>query len=778
MATLIDKVYSLNIGVQGENIARAIELDMTEWVEAYPDASFHVLFKPYNESEAVPMVSTLENNILTWIPTLSATAVSGVGYTEIRALDPDTGLIRKSRIIPTSVEYSLSGVEQDPPEPYEDWVNSVLAIGAEAFDLRNDRIPFPKYPYSKYGNNGQLLRTIGNGRTKWVDEGLPTDEQTENAVSSWLDLHPEATTSVLDHSLTHSKLVNGTLGFVTPEMFGAVGDGFADDTEAIQNCLDSGFAVFGSQKEYLISETIIITSFKYINFSSSLIKVNFDGTAIDVNTGWRNTGTIDGLNIDCDGHEGIGFKVSGGKRNLYKNIHVENCNGKFFKLQGDTGGSHLVDCWARTDGQMYDNSVALDVSAVDWTVSCFDYSYCVGGVEVNSACCIFDNIHGFIYGPRYVDVFPDSYFMKFNCAGDYIVTNSYSDTQKMHFWINAENVCLKITGTYFYVGTSGNNDTNVMCSVILQQHGPCYAIYAQEKRYLKSVSIRNSVLTCGDISYNTSYIATFFLCNIDDNAIDIDESVTTRLNGSFINQNKYVGIMDKNILTLIGNTNVSDNLTITPDDLGRLHVEGTTDAKKIITIGYINVKKDYKYTVSGSYKGADNKWRLWVESPSAFPLGNRLVSRTGPESATASANAGKVPVQLIISPTSDPVDLWFYPMVIENDNGNQTFSLPHCIIYNESETISIEKMPHKKLALVRLNDCSAENKNPIVSGKVFKTSDYGILPENRVFRFTCVERQTFTSMIVTLKLADGELEFWQASSQNYHGSLLFPYLSI
>lgn len=132
MATLIDKVYSLNIGVQGENIARAIELDMTEWVAAYPGASFHVLFKPYNESEAVPMVSTFEDNILTWTPTLSATVVSGVGYTEIRALDPETGLIRKSRIIPTSVENSVTGVDENPPQPYADWVNRVLEAGSDA----------------------------------------------------------------------------------------------------------------------------------------------------------------------------------------------------------------------------------------------------------------------------------------------------------------------------------------------------------------------------------------------------------------------------------------------------------------------------------------------------------------------------------------------------------------------------------------------------------------------------------------------------------------------
>ena len=132
MATPIDKVYSLTIGVQGENVARAIEFDMSAWVDLYPDATFHVLFKPYNAPTASPMLSTFEDNILTWTPTQGATAVVGVGYTEIRALDPETGLIRKSRIIPTSVENSVSGTEADPPAPYQGWVDRVLKAGVDA----------------------------------------------------------------------------------------------------------------------------------------------------------------------------------------------------------------------------------------------------------------------------------------------------------------------------------------------------------------------------------------------------------------------------------------------------------------------------------------------------------------------------------------------------------------------------------------------------------------------------------------------------------------------
>ena len=46
--------------------------------------------------------------------------------------------------------------------------------------------------------------------------------------------------------------------FVTPQMFGAIGDGVADDTEAIQSALDSGEAVDLMGKTYRVSSSIVM----------------------------------------------------------------------------------------------------------------------------------------------------------------------------------------------------------------------------------------------------------------------------------------------------------------------------------------------------------------------------------------------------------------------------------------------------------------------------------------------------------------------------------------
>ena len=78
---------------------------------------------------------------------------------------------------------------------------------------------------------------------------------TQEAVNAWLTEHPEATTTVQDRSLTINKMVVGTLGYISPEMFGAKGDGVTDDTAAIAsaiNALEDGMTMVFTSPKYLV----------------------------------------------------------------------------------------------------------------------------------------------------------------------------------------------------------------------------------------------------------------------------------------------------------------------------------------------------------------------------------------------------------------------------------------------------------------------------------------------------------------------------------------------
>ena len=108
----------------------------------------------------------------------------------------------------------------------------------------------------------EALETMGE---PWVDAWL-NDDNGANAIADWLTNHPEATTTVQDGSLTEAKFSNALKlktikDYVTPEMFGAVGDGTTDDTTAFINCfasLTDGGYVLISENSYVVNDYITI----------------------------------------------------------------------------------------------------------------------------------------------------------------------------------------------------------------------------------------------------------------------------------------------------------------------------------------------------------------------------------------------------------------------------------------------------------------------------------------------------------------------------------------
>lgn len=75
--------------------------------------------------------------------------------------------------------------------------------------------------------------------------------------------------NIPNQSVDYTKIENGTLGFVTPEMFGAIGDGVIDDTLAIQNAL----SYCGNNNKYLLlMSRYLVSDTIYIEFSGMKIE--------------------------------------------------------------------------------------------------------------------------------------------------------------------------------------------------------------------------------------------------------------------------------------------------------------------------------------------------------------------------------------------------------------------------------------------------------------------------------------------------------------------------
>lgn len=130
------------------------------------------------------------------------------------------------------------------------------------------KIPYPTD--NRYGNPGDYLISNGDGTTTWLNVTPIWTEQIYEAVHQWLDEHPEATTTVQDNSLTEAKFTEALRQktikeYGTPEMFGAVGDGVADDSSAIQQALDNYGTVILSKK-YKVSTTVNVPSKRSLLF--------------------------------------------------------------------------------------------------------------------------------------------------------------------------------------------------------------------------------------------------------------------------------------------------------------------------------------------------------------------------------------------------------------------------------------------------------------------------------------------------------------------------------
>lgn len=236
------------------------------------------------------------------------------------------------------------------------------AVRGQILDLKNDidldveRIgaykvaqPLDGNNQPTYGDEGQLLRTKGDGTTEWVDVGLPTDEQTSQAVSDWLDAHPEATTTVQDESLSYKKLINGTLSFVIPEMFGAVGDGQTDDSAALNEMFSMGLPVIIPPNTYCTTEMLTYEgnlivgcgTLKSIEPSEKVLYCLSD----DI--------TIDGISVDCNNQSNFGIYCYGEGRATITNCQVGNTeNANTDPVTGCVGiwASHYVNVLVKNCG--------------------------------------------------------------------------------------------------------------------------------------------------------------------------------------------------------------------------------------------------------------------------------------------------------------------------------------------------------------------------------------------------------------------------------------------
>ena len=203
--------------------------------------------------------------------------------------------------------------------------------------------------YGKTATAGYILTATndGTGQT-WSPVGTPTDEQTAEAVTTWLANHPEATTTVQDGAITEAKINSSFLqeiknGYVAPEMFGAVGDGVNDDTEAIQNAVDTGKTVVLFNKTYKTTATLILGNRNRFNFYQLGGQIDYRGSEYAIEVQNVNGGNLIIDRIYAPNGSCIKFNGRNGHGVQYVNFHFlwlscNEINGTAIRVENDETG--------------------------------------------------------------------------------------------------------------------------------------------------------------------------------------------------------------------------------------------------------------------------------------------------------------------------------------------------------------------------------------------------------------------------------------------------------
>ena len=204
-------------------------------------------------------------------------------------------------------------------------------------DLKNDiDILEPDANASDVGK-ALIVKTVSGGKAiqyEFGEVGEPDPEVIEQAVSDWLDDHPEATTTVEDGSLTEEKLTSATLAvlknnYVTPEMFGAKGDGETDDTLAINSMLASGNKTFSfANKTYLVDGSIDVSTTCEIYFDHTVLKAKSSSALRDfeyvIGFNAMNIKTYGKLTVKAQTSVNIGIWISGAGRSSFDELQADN----------------------------------------------------------------------------------------------------------------------------------------------------------------------------------------------------------------------------------------------------------------------------------------------------------------------------------------------------------------------------------------------------------------------------------------------------------------------
>ena len=124
----VNEVNRLYLGIQGENLAQTLTIDVSDWLVNNPNGSVTIWHK--RNGDAVPSATGAvfdpEEKTVSWSPTDTDTYVAGEGTAEIRLTEGE--VIKKSREVKTGVSPSVTLAATPLGSDWQDYINAVDSL--------------------------------------------------------------------------------------------------------------------------------------------------------------------------------------------------------------------------------------------------------------------------------------------------------------------------------------------------------------------------------------------------------------------------------------------------------------------------------------------------------------------------------------------------------------------------------------------------------------------------------------------------------------------------
>lgn len=131
----IGRLTRLDLGYQGESDTRVIKIDVSAWMERFPEATIVVqVLRP--DGKKYLRSSKPVDGVMTWVIDKDEVSVPGHGMAQIAAINLDTGEQYRSRVVETIIKESLQEFlgDLEDGDPMNSWVNAVLDAAERAGD--------------------------------------------------------------------------------------------------------------------------------------------------------------------------------------------------------------------------------------------------------------------------------------------------------------------------------------------------------------------------------------------------------------------------------------------------------------------------------------------------------------------------------------------------------------------------------------------------------------------------------------------------------------------